>query len=121
MYSLNGAVGSGLGKPYELPQNVVMPFVSTWEKASMYSSQPPLKLLSKKRWRYLRCCLACGGPFCGSLCTSVQRAKWMNDSSASDERERGNRRANAKTSGSHSRAHHLHVLNTVIAMAWSAT
>jgi hypothetical protein len=49
MYSLNVAVGSGLGKPYELPHSLVIPLVRMWEKASMYSSQPPLKLLSKYR------------------------------------------------------------------------
>ena len=50
MYSLNGPTGSAFGKPYELPQNAAMPLVRMWEKASMYSSQPPLKLLSKYMW-----------------------------------------------------------------------
>jgi hypothetical protein len=57
-----------------------------WEKASMYSSQPPLKLLSKKSWGRRRRCS-------GSRRTSVQRAKWMNDSRASVPCELGTSRA----------------------------
>ena len=56
MYALKRPVGSGVGKPYELPQNSVMPRVRMWEKASMYSSQPPLKLLSKNRCGWRRRC-----------------------------------------------------------------
>ncbi len=49
MYALNGPAGSGPGKPYELPQKAFIPLGEDVQKASMYSSQPPLKLLSKNR------------------------------------------------------------------------
>jgi len=50
MYCLNGSTGIGPGKPYDVPQ---IPFIragTTSENASMYWSQSPLKLLSKKRY-----------------------------------------------------------------------
>ena len=73
---LETAGGQRSGEAVPAAQNSVMPRVRMWEKASMYSSQPPLKLLSKNRCGWRRRCS-------GSCLTSVQRAKWMNDSRAS--------------------------------------
>ncbi len=83
----------------------------------MYSSQPPLKLLSKNRCGWFSLSRRWGGPLKGILLTSVHRAKWMNDKRPSVPLDFGKCVANQNTSGSHSRPSGLTVLNTVMAIA----
>src|SRR5262245_55522050 len=89
-----------------------MCFGTTYENASMYWFQVPLKLLSKNS-----CVCLNGRSRSGSCLISVQRAKWMNDSWRSVFSSAGTRRPTKNSSRSGSTPRRLAVLTTVSADA----
>src|ERR671915_258016 len=89
-----------------------MCFGTTYENASMYWFQVPLKLLSKNSCQCLSGCSRSGSFF-----ISVQRAKWMNDSCLSVFSSAGTMRPTKNSSRSGSTPCRLAVLMTVSADA----